>query len=367
MSEFSAPRPLTQLTFYLGSRCGLTCRHCWVSSKHSSNGNGKKRYLPLETILQAVHEALPLGLQTVQINGSESFLYPEFEALIDQLEKCEVRVVIESSGAGLTGAQASRLARLPLCEVSIGLNGSQPAVGQAETDAYETAAQAIRQLARAGLAPGVFFLVTRRSIGQVKDVIRLAEELGAKSLLFTGSQLEIAGRKGAARQPSVLNTDILTVEELIALGRRIERELTNKTRMHLHFDQPPAFRGLHPLARIEGQGRCSILNNLAVLSGGEYALCGAGSDLPELVFGRVGADLLAQIWSTHPTLLTLRAGLPDRLEGVCERCVMKAACLGQCAVENYLVTGSFWGPNWFCQSADRVGLFPASRLIENQW
>ncbi len=96
-------------------------------------------------------------------------------------------------------------------------------------------------------------------------------------------------------------------------------------------------------------------------------MCGIAESVPELVLGQVGVDPLAAIWHNHPALANLRDGLPDRLEGVCSRCIMKTACLGYCAAENYLRSGTFWGPNWFCQAAERAGLFPASRLIENQW
>lgn len=369
MSDFSAPRPLTQLIFYLGSRCNLACRRCWVSPKHGSNGNGKNQYLSMEKISLAVREALPLGLSEIKISGGETFLYPEFDALIDYLEAHELSVTIESTGAGLTPEQARRLAHMPQCQVNIGLTSGQAENGTEGWDpkAFEVSTRAVRQLAGAGLAPHIIYLITRRNSGQIGEVIRLVEKLGAKSILFAGAQPNFAEPGSKAHWPPSLNTDILAVEELIALGRRIERDLSQKTRLHLYFDQPPAFRGLHPLARIEGQGRCAILNSLGVLPTGEYALCGTGGSLPKLTLGQVGNDPLKAIWASHPTLTTLREGLPDRLEGVCERCVMKTACLGYCVVENYLNTGSFWGPNWFCQSAEQVGLFPAGRLIENQW
>jgi len=46
---------------------------------------------------------------------------------------------------------------------------------------------------------------------------------------------------------------------------------------------------------------------------------------------------------------------------------VKRACLGYCPVENYLRTGNFWAPHWFCAEAELAGLFPASLLIENTW
>ena len=108
-----------------------------------------------------------------------------------------------------------------------------------------------------------------------------------------------------------------------------------------------------------------------MLPDGSYALCGiaatARASEPSMIFGKVGEMPLERIWHEHPTLRLLRGGIPDRLEGVCERCIMKTACLGNCPAENYQRTGSLWGPYWFCEAAEQVGLFPASRLIENRW
>ena len=94
-------------------------------------------------------------------------------------------------------------------------------------------------------------------------------------------------------------------------------------------------------------------------------MCGVGALAPELVFGQVGINSLEQIWNEHPLLQHLREGIPHRLAGVCERCVMKNTCLGNCIVQNYNNSGSFWGPFWFCEAAERACLFPASRLKEN--
>lgn len=190
--------------------------------------------------------------------------------------------------------------------------------------------------------------------------------VGRESIPFNSAQPALASGS-FGRKTAPLRTDILAVEELIAFGLRLEREFSNLTRLRLTIDQPPAFRGLHPLAHVDGQGRCAIRNGLVVLSSGEYALCGVAESIPEFILGTVGVDALGPIWQAHPTLAALRGGLPDQLEGVCGRCIMKTACLGFCPAENYLRSGSFWGPHWFCQAAERAGLFPASRLIENRW
>ena len=84
--------------------------------------------------------------------------------------------------------------------------------------------------------------------------------------------------------------------------------------------------------------------------------------MPDLVFGKVGKDRLEKVWRENPILKALREGLPERLEGICGRCLMKGSCLGQCVAQNYYRKGSILAPNWVCEQAEAAGLFPASRL-----
>lgn len=364
--------PLTQLSFYVTDGCNLTCRYCWAGSRQPSEDSAR-RYLPVDRIGAAVREGLPLGLQSVRLSGGEPLLHPDIERLIDQLENLELAIEIETTGHGLTPLRAARLAHLRRCSVLIALDGINAVTHDAIHHApgsFDIAVQAVKLLSTAGIAPQIVTSVMRSNINQVPALIRLAESLGAASLRLVMINTRLAGYQITGANipyPGEKNPEGLAVEELIALGRRVERDMAPTTRLQLIFEQPPVFRGLHSMSNITGQGRCHILNSLSVLPTGEYGLCGSAERLPSLTFGQVGVVPLEQIWNEHPTLSALRQGMPDRLEGVCGHCIMKTSCLGNCAVENYLYSGAFWGPYWFCDAAAQSGLFPAGRIIENVW
>ena len=366
MSENDPRKPLTQLHLYLAGLTSMECRGCQAGLKPAANGSGRgnghsssghNSFQPLESYVQAVDEALPLGLQKVRLCGGEALLYPYWDALLDHLEKRALRVVIETTGPGLSAERAARISHLPHARVVFGWAGSLSEPQSAAPP--DLAMEAVRQLSAAGVAPRIIVPVTRPTIRHIPEIIRAAEQAGAKSIRFTTPP------QGYNAPGQV--SEALSVEETIAIGRRVERELSKSTHLRLVFDHPPAFRGLQPQACVQGQGYCAILNQLSVLPDGSVALCSAAESIPELVFGKIGSDALEEIWSTHPMLVTLREGMPDRLEGICARCVMKTACLGYCVAENYLHSGSFFGPNEFCQAAEQVGLFPAGRIIENAW
>jgi SynChlorMet cassette radical SAM/SPASM protein ScmF len=375
LSEDNQSYPLSQLTAFLAEGCSYSCRFCWERQVPNISGK-EKAFLPLEILFQAVREAKLLGLETINFTGADTLLHPQVDQLFDYLESETLGVSIETNGAGLTPEIAGRIARLSNCVVSIALDGSD-----AETHdtihgmqgAFDTAVQAVRWLADAGIKAEMVFTVCRRNSAQLSPYLRLAEDLGAGFVRFnvprpqTYDGLSNNSVDSGQVPGDGWQMDEMQVEELIAMGRRVEREMVPNTRLRLLFDQPPAFRGLQPQARIESQNRCGILNTINLLTTGEYAMCGIGQNFHEFVFGKVGEVLLEQVWNGSLILLHLRAGLPNRLAGVCGHCILKSACLGNCIAENYARHGTLWGPYWFCESAEKVGLFPASRLEENVW
>jgi SynChlorMet cassette radical SAM/SPASM protein ScmF len=158
--------------------------------------------------------------------------------------------------------------------------------------------------------------------------------------------------------------ETLSVAQLLELQRRLEQELRPKHSLRVFFDLPMAFRPLKRILDGDACSICGIMTILGLLADGSYALCGIGESVSELVFGRAGESQLERIWQGHPVLRRLRAGLPNELKGVCGRCLMKAACLGSCVAQNYYRSADLLAPFWFCEMAEDVGLFPATRLRE---
>jgi radical SAM protein with 4Fe4S-binding SPASM domain len=112
-----------------------------------------------------------------------------------------------------------------------------------------------------------------------------------------------------------------------------------------------------------GCARCAINNIIGVLANGDYALCGIGSQVPELVFGNAAAGPLDVIWKTNKIILELRNGIPGRFEGICGKCHMKRVCSASCIAQNYYRSKSLWKPYWFCDQAYKEGLYPETRIV----
>jgi SynChlorMet cassette radical SAM/SPASM protein ScmF len=157
----------------------------------------------------------------------------------------------------------------------------------------------------------------------------------------------------------------LSVEALIRLGKKVETELAASTKLPLYFSYPLAFSPLGKMFGRDGTGCgiCGIRGVIGVLADGSYAMCGIGETVRDLVFGHAAKDSLADVWAKTPAINELREGLPERLDGVCGNCTMKRICQGFCVAHNYNRHKNLWAPYWFCELAEKQGLFPPSRMM----
>jgi len=349
---------LDQLYFYLTEGCNLVCSHCWLSPGFDPDGD-LYPVLNLELFRAAIQEAKPLGLTSVKLTGGEPLLHPEIMDILNIIKLNGLDLTMETNGLLCTSRVVEAISRQKNSFVSVSIDGADEKTHdriRGVDGAFKSATGAVRRLAAAGLNPQIIMSIMASNVNQVEDIIKLSENLGAGSIKFNTIQPTGRGKFVSS------STGSPQIDELIQLGKLVEGELAARTKLSLYFDYPAAF---HPLKHFadtgDGCGTCSILCILGVLPSGEYALCGIGSHVEELVFGKIGHDSLAEIWRNNPFLHELRSGLPDRLTGVCSRCLMKYRCLGACIAQNFYRKQSVWAPYWFCEQADAMGLFPASR------
>lgn len=351
--------PLGMLYFYLTEGCNLRCRHCWLAPQFQTE---KKRYPALEPDLfrHILHQAKPLGLTGVKLTGGEPLMHPQIGTILAILREEKLRFNVETNGVLCTSELARDLVGSGMYHVSVSLDGADTETHEwvrGVEGCFDAAVSGIRNLVAAGIRPQVIMSLMRRNVGQIEGFVRMAESLGASSVKFNLVQPTARGEKMHEKG------ETLGIEELISLGKWIENDLARAAKIRLFFSHPAAFRPLGKMFGREGDcGICGIRGILGVLAGGSYALCGIGETVPELVFGHASTDSLCDVWGGSPVLKEIREGMPLRLEGVCGECLMKGVCLGSCIAQNYYRSRNLWAPHWFCEEAQRQGLFPEMRL-----
>ncbi|NWJ52258.1 MAG: SynChlorMet cassette radical SAM/SPASM protein ScmF [Bacteroidetes bacterium] len=348
---------LSQLYLYLTEGCNLACRHCWLAPKYDARGT-KYPVLDIALIQKVFKEARPLGLEAVKLTGGEPLMHPEIITILEIIKKEKLRLTIETNGLVCTKELVAKIAENKKAFVSVSLDGASADTHEwvrGVKGSFAAACNAIGYLSKAGLRPQIIFSVMRHNAVEISEIVSLGEKLGATSIKFNIIQPTARGENLHEQD------ETLGISELLELGKKVEFELQPTTRIHLNYDYPVAFQ---PLSRLSNKwSRCGIMNILGVLATGKYALCGIGEQIPELIFGKVGEDSLATIWSENPVLLKIREEIPSQLKGVCSRCLLKSKCLGSCVAQNYYRSKDLTSPFWFCELAEEAGVFPESRLI----
>ena len=111
---------------------------------------------------------------------------------------------------------------------------------------FDATVRGIKNLVDAGFRPQVIMSLLRRNKGQMEEVVRLAESLGAGSVKFNVVQPTARGERLHEAGETLL------IEELVQLGQWVESDLSASTSLKLFYSHPTAFR---PLNRMFGHQR----------------------------------------------------------------------------------------------------------------
>ncbi|BFU94734.1 MAG: Coenzyme PQQ synthesis protein E [Nitrospira sp.] len=332
-------RPYT-LIAELTHRCPLRCPYC--SNPMASVGSETE--LDTETWLRVFDEADALGVVQVNLTGGEPLLRDDAERLIERAAERELYTNLITSGIPLT---FERLHRLKAC----GLNSVQVSVQstrQAEADTIAGGSFFSRKLAvmrwvkSLGLPLTMNVVLHRENLGEIEDIIRLAERIEADRLELANVQY-----LGWALHN---RTALLPTREQIERARAVATEAKRRLRgtMDVCFILPDYYAD-RPKACMDGWGRRYLVVNPEGLA----LPCHLAHTIPSLSFDNVRQRPLAEIWGQSAGFNRFRGEewLPDP----CRSCPSRTTDFGGCRCQAYHVTGN-------AAAAD-----PACALAPDHW
>ncbi len=374
MVETTVP-PLASIYYNPVGTCNLRCRHCWIDpdvdgpspqrSGYDGAGVGNRDTfeqrdrrgdeLSPAQFFAILDDAKKLGLNHVKFTGGEPFLRRDTIDMMEGAVAKELGLTVETNATLLDDETIARLAKLKPSQVAVSVDSVDPAYHdrfRGAKGAHARATDRTGKLVAAGCKVQIIMAVTRENVDGCEALIEFAKQLGVWSVKLC-PVLPI-GRGGRECSGGVQ----LSPREIIGLRTQFAR--CSESGPRVLVEVPPAFL---PIRDIRSLSRCRIRNLLGLLPDGGVSYCGVGMSNEELVMGNLLHDGLAELWETHPLLQLIRSGLPNGLEGVCSRCIMKAMCLGVCRVHAYMIDGSLLAPHRLCEEAEEQGFFPASRMI----
>ena len=347
--------PLSSLYLYIAGCCNLACRHCWITP--AAHTNGDNNFLKLSHIKKAIEEGRSLGLKNVKLTGGEPMLHPGFKELLLMLEEMGINFYLETNGTLIDEEMAAFITdKSHLKFISVSLDGVTPEIHdrfRGVKGSHEKTVAGIKALAKRNCHPQLICTLHRNNVPEIEEIIFLAQKLGCSSIKFNHIQKVGRGEQIAAKEG-------LRVEELLTIAQRLEEEIQPRCNIQILLDIPMAFRPIGRFLR-SGCSNCSVRNIIGMLAGGELSLCGIGVNVKELIYGHIETDSLEDVWCNSPGLKKLRELVPFKLEGICSLCIHRDKCFGSCIANSYHNTGKLNAPYFFCEEAEKLGLFPASR------
>jgi len=348
--------PLSALYINPTFRCNLRCKHCWVGTEDCDS----PIEAPLDFFKSVIEQAIPLGLKKIKFTGGEPFFSSSTLGLLRFIKDKGLQIIFETNATLITREVAERLKETRLYHIAVSLDSGVAEFHDQKRGlkgAFQKAVEGIRNLNAVGLRPQIIMSLFKgdfdRHFSSLLDLGKTLQILNVKI-----NPIVDVGRAEELR-------DKYTLGEVLAIYHKI---LGSNLDTQIIFDLPHSLKTLRDIR--EKRSRCGILGIMGVLPDRKISICGIGLSFPELSYrvkcnGQVDGECLEKLWLDASIFQELREVLPNKLEGVCAKCIWSRICLGKCRAFAYAKYNDFRAPHPICQQAYDEGLFPRFALKEN--
>jgi pyrroloquinoline quinone biosynthesis protein E len=320
----TAPRPyalLTEITY----RCPLHCPYCSNATQIRSDHE-----LTTDEWGRVIREAAGLGVLQIGFSGGEPLVRRDLAELIRGAREARLYTNLITSGVGLDETRAHELrgAGLDSVQLSFQSDCAELADEIAGAHAHQRKLDAAAVIRAAGISLSLNFVIHRRNIDRLPQIIELTETLGAGRVELANVQFY-----GWA----LLNrAELLPTREQVARAR----EVATAAKMRLAgkidvFYVLPDYYETRPKPCLNGWGQ----RYLTVNPIGDVLPCPtASSAIPDLRFENVRERPLDWIWRESESFNRFRG--TDWMSEPCRSCPQKEIDFGGCRCQAALLTGN---------------------------
>jgi radical SAM protein with 4Fe4S-binding SPASM domain len=205
-------------------RCNLYCRHCYRAPEQVEPSTE----FSTEQICALMREARQLGCIWVSFNGGEFLLRRDWETLVKEARRLKFVVSILSNGTLIDESVAKTLAKLRLCRVFVSLYGSDAKTHEFVTrvpGSYKRTIDGLKNLEKYEVPRYVSIIVMRNNAEQVPEIVRFAENIGARSQIDIMLTKGLKGNKGVDASIRVEDAQVLK----LLIVPEIEEKIASKT------------------------------------------------------------------------------------------------------------------------------------------
>jgi pyrroloquinoline quinone biosynthesis protein E len=320
----TAPRPyalLAELTY----RCPLHCPYCSNPTQLRND-----RELTTDEWHRVFREAAQLGVLQAGLSGGEPLARRDLSEIVRGAREAKLYTNLITSGIGLDEASANELrdAGLDSIQLSFQSDDADLADEVAGATAHRRKLDAGGFVRAAGIPLSLNFVVHRRNIDRLSQMIDLAETLGAERIELANVQFYGWGFLNRAA--------LLPTRDQVERAREIA--IAAKDRLAGKIDifyVLPDYYETRPKPCLNGWGQRYLTINPI----GDVLPCPtASSAIPDMRFENVRVRPLDWIWRESESFNRFRG--TDWMPEPCQSCPQKEIDFGGCRCQAALLTGN---------------------------
>ena len=332
-TRMNAPRPYALLAELI-YRCPLHCPYCSNPTQTRHDGE-----LTTDEWRRVIHEAAALGVLQIGFSGGEPLVRRDLSELIRAACEANLYTNLITSGIGLDDdrVRALRDAGLDSIQLSFQSDDADLADEIAGAPAHQRKLDAAAKIRAAGIPLSLNFVIHRRNIDRLPQMIELAETLEAgrvelANVQFYGWAFLNRAALLPTREQVVRAREIATAAKARLAGR-----------IDIFYVLPDYYEN-RPKPCLNGWGQ----QYLTVNSIGDVLPCPtASSAIPDLHFENVRARALDWIWRESESFNRFRG--TEWMPEPCRSCPQREIDFGGCRCQAALLTGNAANTDPVCE------------------
>jgi PqqA peptide cyclase len=317
------PNPLA-LIAELTHRCPLHCVYC----SNPVELTNRAEELPTEIWSRVFQEAAQLGVLQADFTGGEPLARTDILELIGAARTAGLYVNLITSGIPMDEARLAKLIEAGLDHLQISFQGAREDTAQ-EISGTKSHAQKLRVLdwlKKVRVAVTLNFVIHRRNIDQIEEMLEIAESSSATRIEF--ANVQYYGWAFANRE-SLLPTRA-QLDRSLEVIKSAEARLRGKIRIE---SVVPDYYAKYPKPCMGGWGRKLML----ITPNGDALPCHAAKVIPGLQFDNVKQTALREIWESSDAFEKFRG--EAWMQEPCKSCDRRAIDFGGCRCQALLLAG----------------------------
>jgi PqqA peptide cyclase len=331
--------PLTNplaLIAELTHRCPLHCVYC----SNPLELQARNLELSTEDWSRVFQEAAALGVLQADFTGGEPLTRPDILDLIRAARASGLYVNLITSGLPLDESRLEALVAAGLDHFQLSFQGAREEIAQeiSGTKAHAQKLRVLEWLKRHRVAVTLNFVIHRRNIEQLPEMLALAESSSASRVEF--ANVQYYGWAFANRDSLLPTREQLT--QSIDFLKKAQERVAGKIKVEYVV---PDYYAKYPKPCMGGWGRKLML----ITPSGDALPCHAARVIPGLSFDNVKDRALREIWEESKAFQKFRG--EAWMQEPCKTCDRRTLDFGGCRCQALLLAGDAAATDPVCSLA----------------